>query len=86
MVGCAYHARYYPNPVVDKMNIRVGEDVAEVSVKVISSLGSVAFEGEYTDVSPFTAISIDLLGLAPGTYTVSVVMDGVEYKQQIVKL
>lgn len=76
----------YPNPVVDKMNIRVGEEVADVSVKVISALGSVAFEGEYRDVSPFTAISVDLSALAPGAYTVSVVMDGVEYKQQIVKL
>jgi hypothetical protein len=76
----------YPNPVVDKMNIRVGEDVANVSVKIISALGSVVYEGEYTDVSPFTAITIDLSGLAPGVYTASVVMDGVEYKQQIVKL
>lgn len=76
----------YPNPVVDKMNIRVGSDVKEVSVKIISTLGSIAYEGRFTDVSPFSALSIDLSKLAPGIYTAVVVIDGVEYKQQIVKL
>ena len=68
------------------MNIRVGSDVEHVSVKIISALGSVVYEGEFTDVSPFSALSVDLSNLAPGTYTAVVVMDGVEYKQQIVKL
>ena len=76
----------YPNPVVDKMSIRVGSDVAHVSVKIISALGSTVYDGEFTDVSPFSALSVDLSKLVPGTYTAVVVMDGVEYKQQIVKL
>ena len=74
----------YPNPVVDMMNVRVGSDVAELSLTIISALGAVVYEEEFADVSPFSAISVDMSDLVPGTYTVVVVMDGVEYKQQIV--
>lgn len=76
----------YPNPVVDTMNIRVGNDVADLKLTIVSALGSVVYEGEFTDVSPFTALEVDLTDVAPGTYTAVVVMDGTEYKQQIVKL
>ena len=76
----------YPNPVKDKMNIRVGSDVSKLSLTLISSIGSVAYEEEFTDVSPFTSVTADLSALVPGSYTAVVVMDGVEYKQQIMKL
>lgn len=76
----------YPNPVVDTMNIRVGNDVADLKLTIVSALGSVVYEGEFTDVSPFTALEVDLTDVAPGTYTAVVVMDGTEYKQHIVKL
>ena len=76
----------YPNPVLDKMNIRVGSDVAQLALKMISATGSTAFEAEYTNVSPFAPAVADLSALVPGSYTAVVVMDGVEYKQQIVKL
>jgi hypothetical protein len=76
----------YPNPVQDKMNIRVGNDVALMAVNLYSSLGSVAFSQEYQNLSPFTPVTADLSELAPGSYTAVVVMDGTEYKQQIIKL
>ena len=76
----------YPNPVVDKLQIRVGGDVEQMSVSIYSALGSLVYNGEFTDVSPFESLSIDLSKLAPGVYTAVVVIDGVEYKQQIVKL
>ena len=76
----------YPNPVKDKMNIRVGKDIAQLSLQMISAVGSVAYEGEYQNVSPFDNVSADLSGLVPGTYTAVVVMDGEEHKQTIVKL
>lgn len=76
----------YPNPVLDKMNIRVGSDVAQLALKMISATGSTAFEAEYQNVSPFAPAVADLSALVPGSYTAVVVMDGVEYKQQIVKL
>lgn len=76
----------YPNPVQDKMNIRVGKDAAELSLKMISALGSVAFDGNYQNVSPFDVVTVDLSGLTAGSYTAVVLIDGVEYKQQVVKL
>ena len=76
----------YPNPVQDKMNIRTGNDVAQMSVELISAIGSVAFEDEFENISPFAPVVVDLSELAPGSYTAVVSMDGVEYKQQIVKL
>ena len=76
----------YPNPVKDKMNIRVGNDIAQLSLKIVSALGSVVFEEQFQNVSPFSSVAADLSALNPGTYTAVVVMDGVEYKKQIVKL
>lgn len=76
----------YPNPVQDKMNIRTGNDVAQMSVELISAIGSVAFEDEFENISPFAPVVVDLSELAPGSYTAVVSMDGVEYKQQIVKI
>ncbi len=76
----------YPNPVKDKMNIRVGKDIAQMSLQIISAIGSVAFEEEYQNVSPFENASADLSELVPGTYTAVVVMDGEEHKHTIVKL
>lgn len=76
----------YPNPVLDKMNIRVGNDVSVLSLQMISATGSSVFEAEYQNVSPFAPVVADLTELVPGSYTAVVVMDGVEYKQQIVKL
>lgn len=76
----------YPNPVQDKMNIRVGKDVKDLSLQLISVLGSISYEGSFQDASPFDSISVDLSGLDPGSYTAIVKMDGKEHKQQIVKL
>lgn len=76
----------YPNPVIDVMNIRVGKDVAEMSLKLVSALGSIVYEDGFKNVSPFSAVSVDLSDLTSGSYTAVVTMDGEEYKQTIVKL
>ena len=76
----------YPNPVQDIMNIRTGGNVSEMSVKLISAVGSVAYEAQFQNISPFEPVSSDLSSLMPGGYTAVVVLDGVEYKQQIMKL
>ena len=76
----------YPNPVKDKMNIRVGADVSMMSVKIVSTLGNVFYKGEFTDASPFETLAVDMTDANPGVYTVVVVMDGVEHVKQIVKL
>ena len=76
----------YPNPVQDKINFRTGKDVETMSVRLFSALGSVAFQMDSTDVSPFEVVTYDVSELPPGLYTAVVVLDGVEYKQQVVKL
>ena len=76
----------YPNPVKDKMNIRVGADVSRMSVKIVSTLGNVFYKGEFTDASPFETLAVDMTDANPGVYTVVVVMDGVEHVKQVVKL
>lgn len=76
----------YPNPVQDKMNVRVGNDVSHLLLQMISGTGSIAFEESYQNISPFAPAVADLSELVPGSYTAVVVLDGVEYKQQIVKL
>lgn len=76
----------YPNPVQDKMNIRTGNEVEKLSLKLVSAVGSVAYEAEFQNVSPFEPVVSDLSGLMPGSYTAVIELDGVEYKQQIVKL
>lgn len=76
----------YPNPVVDQMNIRTGNEVANMSLKMITALGSVAYENAFQNVSPFEPLALDMSGLLPGSYTAVVVLDDVEYKQQIIKL
>lgn len=76
----------YPNPVKDKLNFRTGKDVENISVKLYSAVGSVALQMESQNVSPFDVLTSDVSELTPGIYTAVVLLDGVEYKQQIVKL
>lgn len=76
----------YPNPVRDELNIRVGDDVKSVSLKLLSALGNIAFEGNFTDVSPFEPVQADLSAIAAGSYVAVVTVDGTEYRRQIVKL
>ena len=76
----------YPNPVKDILNIRVGNDISEMSLQMISATGSIAYDNNYQNLSPFLPAVADLSELVPGSYTAVIVMDGVEYKQQIVKL
>jgi hypothetical protein len=76
----------YPNPVHDMMYVRVGDDVSQLSLKMISSLGTVAYSAELGAATPFDETWVDLSELKAGSYTAVVVMDGEEYKQQVVKL
>ena len=76
----------YPNPVKDKLNFRTGKDVENISVKLYSAVGSVALQMESQNVSPFDVLTSDVSELTPGIYTAVVLLDGVEHKQQIVKL
>ena len=74
----------YPNPVVNTLYVRVGEDKT-LSVKVISSTGGVVFD-ETKDASPFNPVVIDMSAAYPGVYTVIVEMDGKTLKNNVVKI
>ena len=76
----------FPNPVVDKLKIRIGSEASEVAVKIISGTGSSVFSETYSDVTPFDPIVIDMTPYPAGSYTVSVTIDGKPLKSNIVKL
>jgi hypothetical protein len=75
----------YPNPVVDVMNIRAGEE-QDATIKVYSATGQNVYEskGKLSMKDIFTA---DLSGLLPGRYAVVIEPAGGEsYTSTIVKL
>ena len=74
----------YPNPVVDKLNIRTGEEMAETSVKITSAVGAVVYDGS-SSFSAFEPLSVDLSFVAPGKYSLEVTYGGKTYTQKIIK-
>lgn len=76
----------YPNPVTDLLNIRVGYEANNVSVKLISASGSTYYSAALGESSPFKPASIRMSDAPAGQYTVFVTVDDKEYKSFIVKL
>lgn len=76
----------YPNPVRDRMHIKTNAAYESVSVKIVSSIGSVFLEKALGTSDPFEPSSVDMSQAAPGSYTVVVTLDGVVYKTNIVKI
>ncbi|MBR1570142.1 MAG: S8 family serine peptidase [Bacteroidales bacterium] len=74
----------FPNPFKDILNIRLAES-ASAQVKVISSLGAVAYEGPLNVVSPLDAVQIDLSSLPAGVYTLVLEKSDETMKKTIVK-
>lgn len=76
----------YPNPAVDAVNIRMGQEVdGPVNVKVYSSAGALVLE-ETVTVRPFEPGVLNISKLSGGSYTVVVTCNGKEVKGNIVKL
>lgn len=76
----------YPNPVMDRMYIRVSVTAAQMSVKVVGASGAVVADEAFSNVSPFEPVSVDMSSCLPGTYTVNINLDGHTIKSNIVKL
>ena len=75
----------YPNPVEDKLNIRMGEEVDGVAnIKLYNSTGIEVFNNEVT-IRPTTPGVIDIKNLSSGYYTVSIAYNGKEVKSSIIK-
>ena len=73
----------YPNPVKDNLYIRTGQS-AEASVKMVSALGSVVYDGKL-QCNPFDPATIRCAEFPAGVYTVIVEMGGETYKKTVVK-
>lgn len=77
---------FYPNPVVDVLNVGAGED-CNGSISVYSSTGMKVYEASQAAMSPFQPFKADLSTLAPGVYSIVIKTPGnSDYKTEIVKL
>jgi len=75
----------YPNPVVNDMNIRMGQGVSgTLAVRIYSAAGPMALETTAA-IDTFAPAKIDVSSLAAGNYVVEVTYGGKVYKSAIVK-
>ena len=63
-------ADFYPNPVVDVLNIRTGENASDAEVSVRSASGSEVLSEEFGNLTPFEPAALDMSSLTGGIYTV----------------
>ena len=66
----------YPNPVKDFLNIATGAEPADLAVKIVSQTGRTVYEAT-VKASAFDPARVDMSGLAPGRYSVTI-RQGVE--------
>lgn len=76
----------YPNPVRDKLKIKVNREYGAASVKIVSSLGSVFINESLGAINPFEPSVVDMSSAPAGSYTVIVTLDGQKHKTTIVKI
>ena len=74
----------YPNPVVDKLNLRTGDKISAL-VSIVSSTGATVFN-KSVSMGPFNPAQIDMSDMSGGVYTVLINFNGKELKQNITKL
>ncbi len=75
----------YPNPVKDYLNIATGAELEDLSVKVFSQTGRVAYEATAVKASAFEPARINLSGLVPGRYSVTIRQGSKTHSFTIVK-
>ncbi|MBP5572483.1 MAG: S8 family serine peptidase [Bacteroidales bacterium] len=73
----------YPNPVVDKLNIRPAAE-GQIEVSIFNKIGAKVWSGSGS-AAPFTPFEIDLSGLPGGIYYVKVTGAGVNDTYTIAK-
>lgn len=72
----ARKADFYPNPVVDILNIRTGETATAASVKVIAPSGATVASETGLTITPFDPYQLDMSGLAGGMYKITLTYTG----------
>ncbi len=69
--GSDAELEFYPNPVVDFLNVRPSKDLKDVNVEVVSASGSVVHSAQNEEaVTPFAPFAVDFKSLPAGQYTV----------------
>lgn len=61
----------FPNPVVDKLNVRPGSD-RTVSVELVNAAGATVYAEESVQVGPFKPLTIDMSAMPGGVYALIV--------------
>lgn len=75
---------FYPNPVVDFLNIRTGENVTSAQVQVKSSTGATVLTENGLNISPFSPASVDMTSLTGGMYKITVTYTAADGSSQSV--
>ncbi len=80
---------FYPNPVVDFLNLRPSKELSEVNIEVVNNSGAVVLTSSNVDaVTPFAPLAVDMKSLPAGQYSVKAVYTTADGKsgemQQIV--
>lgn len=74
----------YPNPVIDNMFVRPGDEQT-LDIEIINKAGAVVFSGT-VEATPFEPCRIDVSHLSGGSYTVHVTGQNLDVRYPIVKL
>lgn len=76
----------YPNPVQDKLSIRMGKEVSgEIRIRAVAPSGQIVWDGQAA-ISPFAPASVDLSALSGGSYTLWIEYQGSKISRNIIKL
>lgn len=73
----------YPNPVIEKLNIRTGEQKS-AEISLFSVTGARVYNNSAV-ISPFNPAVIDMKDMSGGVYSIVIRYDNKEIKRQIIK-
>ena len=76
---------FYPNPVMDKLNVRMGREVEGTIYLTFSTLDGQLVEKVNAPIGPFAPAEVDLSGLKKGTYVVQLKYLQETYTRTLIK-
>ena len=76
---------FYPNPVMDKLNVRMGREVEGTIYLTFSTLDGQLVKKVNAPIGPFAPVEVDLSGLKKGTYVVQLKYLQETYTRTLIK-
>ena len=76
---------FYPNPVTDKLNVRMGREVEGTIYLTFSTLDGQLVKKVNAPIGPFAPVEVDLSGLKKGTYVVQLKYLQETYTRTLIK-